>query len=362
MINGAAGSLGLYKPFLEKKALEEHSEDVYKRYQQTSLYIDPANDDERLGLFGKLPIEHSNIPGGVCAGTSGMALLAGHIKEKKNLEFLSVAHSIEAFVSSLKEKCSQNFPFRSAWIVCPAQSWCPLPPNFPLHKVCVAIEADFEEAKKIVKMVILDGMPVGRQAYITQSRFEGPVLEDVWDGYGINDKFNAPELICRAFFKAIDGLKVVSRVFHCSVLRLQEARCEVVALKDAQLFLQNKNFFKQIKVQEVAKFPIKSASLHKISHLPPEFMKSTEPLEILEKYIQEYYSMLAEEEMDVFVKKEVFDKYRVTSLSGQNKNEFTTVKLLKYSSWAIKMMEQQPDKARALINSTLCFTENFRKN
>lgn len=357
-MNTITSSIDTWKPFLTKEGVEAHARDVYKRYEQTSFYINPAIDNKRLAPFGKLPIEHPEIPDGICSWASGMALLAGRLKEKNNLNHLMVAHTIEAFVASLREKCSQESPFRCAWVLFPAQSWCPLPPNYPMHKVCVGVEISKDGEKKIVKMVILDGLPIGRQGYITPERLQEPIPEDIWEGYGINDKFNAPELICRAFFKGIEGLNITSKVFHCPVIRLTGPRCDIIALKDAQQFLQNNDFFTQIKTQAEVKFPIENATLQKITHLPVEHMKGTQSLEILEKYTAELLSMpLADKtspasedpSKDFYLSR----KYMVTNLKAERTNEYTTLKMLKYSSWAIEMLEQQPEKARILIDSTL---------
>lgn len=194
---------------------------------------------------------------------------------------------------------------------------------------------------KIVKIAILDALPIGRQGSINPGRLTEPLPQDIWEGYGINDKFNAPELVCRAFFKAIDGLNITSEVYHCPAIRQMEDGCEIFALKDAQFFLQNVDFFTQIKTQDATKFPIKNATLHTITHLPAEHMKGTQSLALLEKY-EEVHGKLYNS-----------GKYMVTDLSGETKNAFTFVKALKYSSWAIEMMERQPEEAQALIDSTL---------
>lgn len=352
-MNKTSSSVETWSAFLTQEAMAAHARDVYQRYEKTTFYIDPTADDKRLAPFGKLPIPHDDIPDGICAWTSGMALLAGRLKEKKSLDQLMVAHTIEALVTSLKEKCVQDEPIRCAWVVCPAQSWCPLPTNFPLHKMCVALETNKEADKKIIKVAILDSYPIGRQGYITPERLTEPLPDDIWEGYGDNNIFNAAELLCRAFFKAINGLNSTSQVFHSPVMRQKEAGCEIFALKDAQMFLQNKEFFNQIKTQNESKFPIKNATLHQITHLPVEHMKGTHSSEVWDKYFTDLDAM----QTTPYIEEKVFKvgsskKYLIMNLAGEMKNEFTTVKALKYSSWAIKMMEQQPDKARALISST----------
>lgn len=358
-MNELTNSLEAWKPFLTKEGVVAHARGVYERYEKTTFYINPELDDKRLAPFCKLqPSPSPHIPDGIYAWTSGMALLAGRLKKKKNLDQLMVAHTIEAFVASIREKCEQEAPLRCAWVVCPAQSWCPLPPNFPMHKMCVGIETAREGAKKIVKIALLDGLPIGRQGYITPGRLAEPLPQEIWEGYGINDEFNAPELVCRAFFKAINGLDITSEVYHCPVIRQMEDGCEIFALKDAQFFLQNVDFFTQIKTQDATTFPIKNATLHKITHLPVEHMKGTQSLAVLEKYNEDLLSMLSMNETpsiseDVHSKLYSSRKYMVTDLSGENKNAFTLVKALKYSSWAIEMMEKQPEDARALIDSTL---------
>jgi len=358
-MNKSTNSLEAWKPFLTQEKLVAHARDVYERYEKTPFYINQEMDDKRLAPFCKLqPSPSPYIPDGVYAWTSGMALLAGRLKEKKNLGLLMVAHTIEAFVASIREKCEQETPLRCAWVVCPAQSGCPLPQNFPMHKMCVGIETVREGAKKIVNMALLDGLPINKQRFITPSRLSEPLPQDIWEGYGINDKFNAPELLCRAFFKAINGLNITSEVYHCPVRRQMEDGCEIFALKDAQFFLQNVDFFTQIKTQNATKFPIENATLHQITHLPVEHMKGTQSLEILEKYNEDLFSMPSMNET-LSTSEEIHSqfyssrKYIVTNLSGESKNAFTLVKALKYSSWAIEMMENQPETARALIDSTL---------
>ena len=358
-MNTSANSLETWQPFLTKEGVTAHARNVYERYEKTTFYINPTMDDKWLAPFGKLPMQApAHIPDGICAWTSGMALLAGRLKKNKNLDQLMVAHTIESFITSLREKCDQEAPLRFAWVICPAQSWCPLPRNFPIHKICVGIETAGKGDKKIIKVALLDGLPIGRQGYITPNRFAGPLPQDIWEGYGIEDKFNAPELVCRAFFKAINGLNATSEIYHCPIIRQKEDGCEIFALKDAQFFLKNVNFFTQIKTQEAAPFPIKNATLHKITHLPAEHMKGTQSLDVLEKYNEDLLSMLSMNEISLTseeIHQKIYrsKKYLITDLAGENKNAFTLVKALKYSSWAIEMMEKKPEEARALIGSTL---------
>lgn len=298
----------------------------------------------------------------------GVALLAQHLAEKKDVKNLFVASTIEAFSVALRTHLQSQEVFRFAFIVSPSFSGCVLRDysdcillkNFPQHKVAVV----FEKNAGDVKMAILDSMPVGGQKTIDPSHLTNYNQEDLWDGIEKRGNFNAPELISRAFFKACENLNLKSTVYRSHVVREETNGDVIFALYDAISFLKNPNFFHEIKSNKEFEIPIKQALFECIVALPSVHMRGTQSSQVLNNYEQKEPELFKKPfpQADKTLKDSLEHSHIIVPLStpapdGQThrlENHFITNKEIKYYTWVVKCLDENPEAVKRAVEKILC--------
>lgn len=322
--------------------------DLQNRYKQTIFHKAEELDPDYSAPMGRL----EGLPYRFGLWMPGVALLAAHLKNKKNLINLYVAQNLEAFAVALKAQLIAQNNLRAVYIVSPSFSWCPLPINFPQHKVALGIE----KTDLSIRMAILDSMPIGRQKSIDPQNLI--FQQDLWEGYGESDKFNAPELICRAFLKASQGLEFNKEIYHSRVVRQKKGGCSIFALKDGISFLQNPSFFQEIEYDKNTGIATHNVSIYTISSLPIIHLLATQSLEDLFSYL----SNKLENKMPIFLIKgksiqEWLEKYLLEknkdNVQNDKLNYYTTKKEIKYYTYVVDSLKSDPQKSKQLIDSTL---------
>ncbi len=336
-------------------------EDAYKafmlelqgKYEKTSFHCENTQGCNDYSVpMGRI----EGIPNCFGLWMPGVALLAGHLAEKKGVQNLLVAKNMEAFAAALKIQIISHEILRFSFIVSPSFSWCSLPINYPQHKVAVVIE----KTGFFLKMAILDSMPVGRQKNIDPQHLIDYQKENLWDGYGVENKFNGLELIIRCFFRATENLQLKSEICHSRVIRQQKDGCALFAILDALEFLKNPAFFQDIKLdEEIIEVPEKNTSIRHIVALPSIHMRGAQSIELLTDYQVKEPQLCLKSFSPIKVKRlpDSLSKSIVkVVIAGEEKlqNHFITKKQIKYLTWVVNTLQDAPEKAENIITRTLC--------
>ena len=246
-------------------------------------------------------------------------VFAGHLAQKKAVKNLFVAKTIEAFAKALLGQLEDGEGVRGAFIVSPSFSWCPLPINFPQHKVAVC----FEKVGVSLKIAFLDSMPTPRQGSLAVGHLRGYDPEILWDGYGTPDQYNSVELLVRAVFRAIGEKEFNTEFYRSKVKRQKFGGCSIFAGYDAIAFLKNPHFFQEIKCSEDREeLPEKRAIFRSIVGLPQPHMRGA--------HFEESEESRAG--LDYLRRKEI-----------------------KHLTWVVKALIEKPAEANELMKSTLCY-------
>lgn len=298
-----------------------------------------------------------HTPGNFGMWMRGVALVGAYLKEKKKIEGLFVCETLEALIEELKKIQENPEDQRLSFVV---GGFCSgyknnfsfgFERNFPQHKAAVCVE----KRGGHLSLALLDADPFLGNKEISSNHLEG----DLWEGYEEHGQFNSQELVFRAILKGCSTSKLEMRFLHSQVLREKTFGCAVFALQDAIAFLQNKDFFQQVKCKEEKLVKVhEGVAIEVITHLPPEFMKGTQSSLDLEAYLQN------KEVLDVPLPgnkktlRKYFDMYRmeVRDEEGETKlqNHYVTKKAFKYLylvSLALKHLKKQ--EINAIIESTL---------
>jgi hypothetical protein len=324
---------------------------LQSRYEATSFHEPEEKEGDYSAPLGRLKV----LPQGYGLWMPGMALLAGHLAAKKNVQNLFVAKTMEAFTTALKVKLLSEESFRMVIILSPTFSWGELPKNFPQHKVAVGIEKDSS-----LNMVNFDSLPIGGQVNVDSQHFSIKDYEDIWNGHepGGPRNFNSPELVCRAFFKASEGFNIKKRVFHSHVVRQQKWGCAVFALKDGLSFLQNPDFFQSIKCEkEKIEIPVHNAKLRHISALPSIYMRGTQIMDQLAAYQnQEPELFKAKFPSKNKTLQDSLDKSVIDVMVGEEQkrqNHYITKREIKYLTWLVHSLETAPEQSKSIMDRVL---------
>lgn len=322
-------------------------EGLKERFQKTSFYTEtPASLDSFDAPMGDL------ASGDFALWIPGVALLAARLMEKKELTNLYVAKTMEAFMAALKTQvCTQEI-FRAAYIISPSFSGCPVPKNFPQHKLAVVIE----KTTTRLKTAILDPMPVGNQANFNPDHLDIDNSTDIWSGFEAKGNFNALELISRAVVKSCANSDIFIESYYSKVIRQTAHGCAIFAIYDAIAYLKNPLFFQQIECEaEILEVKSKTFSMQGIIALPPAHMRATQSLTTLQTY-KDKYTKLYPLPVSHKSQKSLEEALKETVVSFNEdkiQNHYITKKEFKLFNWIVDILQNRPDEAKRMIEKVL---------
>ena len=315
---------------------------AYRRAESSGHVIKSADGfDEPLGkIYGSFPVQFG-------FWMPGVALLASHLTEKKNVEGVFVCRSLEAFATKIHQMALNGENQRAAFILGTIASGYGLEPNFPQHKVTVGVE----KKDGVLKFTILDSQPIPGHNEINRENLK----DDIWEGYKRSGQFNGLELICRAILKGCQGSLCKPIILPSKVLRQKRYGCAVFALQDALAFMRDPNFFDRI--ESFTEFNAGDAyHLGQITRLPPEFMVGLQTFEGFEKYqtVEKVNQQLIGRGKSL---QAYFDENVLEVGATKPQNMYITKKHFTYLTYLVQALsESDPDKIVEIIGRTLLTT------
>ncbi len=196
-------------------------------------------------------VRHPQISPDIQIDYSLIAIAATYLKEKKGLKNLYVCTTEKALAESLTKIKNTPGDVRAAFVL--------------------SADFDNEEDDEISHVLTICVEKIGSTLKIFW-------LDSLGGGYDDDheDHFNR-----YTDFREVE-------LYFLDVKRLTSDReCMTFALRDAALFLENPQFFNQIKFHR-ADFPGKTHNLYHMTHLPPSMMKGTQSLTTLKTYLETY--------------------------------------------------------------------------
>lgn len=215
---------------------------------------------------------HKIADGNSVASMEGIAVLAEYLSVKRNVEGLYVCKNLRAFQEKLEQLKVSTGDVRLAFVVTTHGSYDrnkKLEDNNQ-HKVCVA----FERKDNQIKIAILETFSFYPNKEINPRNVN--LIE--------SDSYNEKELIC-SYIQAANFPENQATVYVSSVTRQYGSGCSVYALKDGIAFLEDPNFFNAINTSIAERGTPNNPFT--ITRLPPRFMKPTQSLEGIVRYLRE---------------------------------------------------------------------------
>jgi hypothetical protein len=237
----------------------------------------------------------------------GVSLLASYLQIKKGIQGLYVCTSLEALKAKIEEISQSPSDMRCALVVPAAlESRNEKSPEYETfaqhHKVTVCVE----KKGNSLKIALLDSLPIkevsAKKVKSTPQAIlqAAPVRNDDNDYLGHHLGLSYEDAILWYIFNS--DLNRCSVTIYCTAIERQYADfgCPAFALKDAVAFLEEPRFFEKIRTQHNIysdehgyHLPIQSIVL-----LPPEFMKGTQSLSSLRKYVKVYSELPPDNEIE----------------------------------------------------------------
>lgn len=245
-----------------------------------------------------------------------LAIAATYLKIKKGLSNFFVCDSIEAFEAKAREIQNSPKDVRAAIIVYEDEEHELFGDETEWFKHYYTI--CFEKVGSSLKIVVIDANP------------------DLPDTYLLENFSRGAEIYFSAVKRQHDG-----------------ASCSAFALRDSVSFLEDPQFFSKIQTKKCNLEVDKAIySTHKITALPPAFMKSNQSLTTIKSYIATYPG-------DTTELKDSIERhtYRCSKKKSDQRNYYITERFIKYKKLAGVACKTLPiEEVQSIISETLLTT------
>jgi hypothetical protein len=337
---------------VSEKQCAQESRKLQTLYQNSCYHTKQINLNSYDAPLGAI----YGVPNNFSMWMPGVALIASHLTEKKNIEGLFVCQTLEAFSTRLIEIAESNENQRCAFIIGTLQPGFNhiygFERNFPQHKVTVCVEKKEGE----LTIVLLDSEPIPHLNQIIDPK---NLSDDIWKDFDEFNKFNNQELAFRAILKACRQTKTPTRLLHSQVLREKAYGCEVFALQDALSYLRDPDFFKRITCSEEIVKIDQQYQIEIITQLPPEYMIGLQSFKLLKDYKLKVGQSVFDQ--PIVGKKKTFQNYLDENLlpvtigdKQKSQNHYITKKSFKFLTILIEYLNNlKPDEFKQVVGKTL---------
>lgn len=301
--------------------IKNRSEKVIKTGDQAQLISD-----------GKL-----NIP--------GIAFLAAHLQQKNNVQNLYVCESTVAFQEKLEEISKMSGNYRAALIV---------PIDLGKKQTCkmtIGIEKEGSTLKIVVLTPYLKPSEKDPNAITStialatpdqiEELFKNDDDEETDDDVRILPDTTYVEALLWSLYQT--PLNWDQTQVYMSFTSRLESRTgsDSIALRDGVAFLKDPSFFGSLETQNHS---LKDKNIKTIQKLPPAFMKATESMNDLRKYLRENPAASPQLGKNKYIHVGIL----------QNSNHYAAIKSFKDRLFVIKALEtQNMPKIKEIISQSL---------
>lgn len=295
--------------------------EAHTRYDKLLKEFPEGHIAKKMPFMGKVDY----IPGEFSLWMPGVSLVAGYLTQKRNLQGFYVCGTLQAFSKKLNAFIKSPKDERAAFIISAVRPSPFTRPDFPQHKIAVAVE---KKGKKL-KIVLLDG-----EGNKINSNNLG--CKNIWDGYKVPGNFNYSEVVLRAILQA--ELPEHAELFYFPFEREVIYGCETFALGDAAAFLEDTDFFNKIKIEEHGQKIPNGLILKRIIEVPAAFMVPAQHAADVQKYINEHPHAI-----QIPGRKKNLAQYQakhIIQVGKRKQNHFVTKKMFKYQEIVIQILEK----------------------